>query len=434
MGLKDQLAGYQARMQEISDEIEAVGAAAEVEGRDLNDEDNKMISALSSEFDAVAKSAEAAQNAVDAAEKVRLKRELPAVVAAADQNSRVSANNITGVPARVRTQRSRVYDSTKDAFDCGMSLYAMVGHTRARDYCRNQGIDIRNAMEEGTPSLGGYSVPVEMANTIIRLVEEYGVARRNCRNYPMGSNVTDIPSRVAGLTVNYIGEGQAITPSDITFGTHQLVAQKPAIMSLLSTELDEDSVINVVDLITTEMAWGFAQNEDTQCFLGGGSPITGIKSAVHANSNIDIANAGALTLDDLHGLMGKLPRYPGIAPKWYFSSEMFHTNVAPLLDALGGTTQRMFEEGPQMQLLGYPVEFTQVLSAGGAGAMVGVFGDLGLGTVLGTRRQVTIKRFDELYGASDQIALQSTMRHDFVVVDPGDANGPGCVLTITATA
>ena len=284
------------------------------------------------------------------------------------------------------------------------------------------------------PSEKGNQMKFFKFHAIIRLVEEHGVIRRNARNYPMGSNVTDIPSRTAGLTVNYIGEGQAITASDLTFGTFQLVAKKPAMMSLLSTELDEDSVINVVDLITTEMAWAFAQNEDSQCFLGTGSPITGIQSAVDAASNSDIANAGALTLDDLHGMLGKLPRYPGISPKWYMNSEFFHTSVGPLLDTLGGTTQRMFEDGQQMQLLGYPVEFTQVLAAGGAGAMVAVFGDLGLGTVLGTRRQVTIKRFDELYGASDQIALQSTMRHDFVVVDPGATGAPGCVLTLTTTA
>ena len=57
MALKDQLASYQARMQEISDEIEGVGAAAEIENRDMTDEDSAMIAALSEEFDRVAKSA-----------------------------------------------------------------------------------------------------------------------------------------------------------------------------------------------------------------------------------------------------------------------------------------------------------------------------------------------------------------------------------------
>ena len=433
MSLKTQLAGYEARMHELTDEIEGVGAAAEIDGRDLTEDDSKVIESLSLEFDQIANSAEAARKAIAASEKVKLQRQMPAVVEAADQHSRQVANNITGIPAVARTQRSKVYDSNKDAYDCGMALYSMIGHSKARDYCRNQGIDIRNAMEEGTASLGGYTVPVEMANTIIRLVEEYGVARQYCRNYPMASNVTDIPIRAAGLTVNYIGEGSAITASDLTFGTAQLVAKKPAMMSLLSTELDEDSVINVVDLITTEMAWGFSQNEDEQVFNGTGSPITGIGAAVDAASQVNIATADAITLDDLHACLGKLPRYPGISPRWYFNNEMFHTNVAPLLDALGGTTQRMFEEGNQMSLLGYPVTFTQVLASSGA-AMVGVFGDLSQGTVLGTRRQVTIKRFDELYGASDQIALQSTMRHDFVVVDPGATGAPGCVLTINSAA
>ena len=433
MSLKTQLANYQARMQEISDEIEAVGAAAEIESRDLNDEDNAMIATLSDEYDRVASSAQAAQKALAATEKIRLQRELPAVVAAADDRSRRGANNVSGLPARVRGQRSKVFDTNKDAFDCGMSIYAMIGHRRAKEYCTSQGIEIRNAMEEGTPSLGGYSVPVEMANTIIRLVEQFGVARQFCRNYPMASNVTDIPMRTAGLSVNYIGEGLAITPSDLTFGTAQLVAKKPAMMSVLSTELDEDSVINVVDLITTEMAMGFAYNEDNQVFNGTGSPIEGIFAAVAAGSKVNVATADAITLDDLHAAMGKLPRYPGIMPRWFFNAEMFHTNVAPLLDALGGTTQRMFEEGPQMMLLGYPVTFTNVLASAGA-AGVGVFGDLSQGSVLGTRRQVTIKRLDELYAANDQIGIQATMRHDFVVVDPGTAGAAGAIITINSAA
>lgn len=432
MGLKSQLASHQARMQEISDEIEAVGAAAETEGRDMTAEDSALIDSLSAEFDTTAQAAERCDKAIAAAEKVKAARHMPAILEAA--GAQAAASSITGVPARVKGQRSRVFDSSKAAFDSGMAIYAMIGHPKATQYCQTNGIDIRNDHSTGTPSLGGYTVPVEMANTIIRLVEEYGVMRRNARNYPMGSNVTDVPTRVDGLTVNYIGEGSEISKSDMEFGTIQLVAKKPAIMTLLSTELEEDSIINIVDLLTTEMAWGFAQNEDSQCFVGGGSPITGIKNAVDAASNTDIANAAALTLADLHGMLGKLPRYPGIQPKWYMSSEFFHSIVGPLLDTLGGTNQRHFEEGQQQQCLGYPVEFTNVLNAGGAGTMVAVFGDLGLGTVLGTRRQVTIKRFDELYGANDQIGLQGTMRHDFAVTDPGSTGKPGCVLTLTTTA
>ena len=73
---------------------------------------------------------------------------------------------------------------------------------------------------------------------------------------------------------------------------------------------------------------------------------------------------------------------------------------------MGGTTQRMFEEGPELSLLGYPVTLTNCLASSGA-AMVGVFGDLSQGGVLGTRRNVTIKRFDELYGALEAFILWS---------------------------
>ena len=68
---------------------------------------------------------------------------------------------------------------------------------------------------------------------------------------------------------------------------------------------------------------------------------------------------------------------------------------------------RQIEAGGELMLMGYPVEFTQVLPGEGATAtqMVIVLGDLDLGAYLGTRRTVSVRTLTELYAANDQIGV-----------------------------
>ena len=446
MSLATQLQTLQGRQAEVGDEIEAVGTVAETEGRDLTDDDQKQIQALSDEFEANDSRIKSLKAALDAKHKIEAARITPQLLAQHDQGQSlagVSAAN-AALPARVARVKSKVFNSTKECFEMGMWIGAkLMQKPDCVRYCRDNGVgDYRGAMEGGTDNLGGYTVPDPLAATIIELVERWGVYRQYSRNVTMTSDTLDVPRLDASLTVYYPAEGASLTASDLTFGQVNLIAKKYAQLAIMSTELNEDSVISMTDLITRDMARNFAYSEDLNSFLGDGTGtyggITGINAALNAGATVTASGTSidSITLSDLQMMIGKVKEYGGISPRWFMHKYTYYNAVVDLLTSLGGTDMRQTEEGPEMMILGYPVTFTQVLPGDQASnnSMVAVFGDLDLGTYCGTRRQVSIRVLNELYAATDQIGIMGTMRADTQIHSVGDATEAGAITKLNLAA
>ena len=102
-------------------------------------------------------------------------------------------------------------------------------------------------------------VPNEFSNAIVDLREEFGTFRKNARVQPMPSDHIQIPRRASGLTAYYVGENSAITESQKGWDQITLTAKKLACMTRMSTELAEDSAINVAHDLAREMAYAFAR-------------------------------------------------------------------------------------------------------------------------------------------------------------------------------
>ena len=114
----------------------------------------------------------------------------------------------------------------------------------------------------------------------------------------------------------------------------------------------------------------------------------------------------------------------------------YFTVVVGLLNAQGGTDMRQTEEGGELMLMGYPVTFTQVLpgKSAAAGDLGIVFGDLALGAIMGTSRQLTMRLLTELYAASDQVGMVATSRSDSVIHSVGDADNAGAIVGLELAA
>lgn len=440
--LSGKLAQVQGEMSKLADEIEAIGMVAKSEDRDLSKDEMSMLEESSERFDVLNAQAKTLNKLIDQSNQITSRREAPKTQMVLEQQ----ASQQGVVPFGARRQRSKVYESDFEAYAVGQWIHGVLGkNSDAKNWLRQNAGHWRNAMDGETSTAGIETVPTPLAATIIRLVEEFGVYRRNARPAVMTSNTLDVPSRDAGLTVYYpAAQGDAITASDLTFGQVQLVAKKYAAMSVWSTELDEDSVISMTDLITTELAYAFASAEDLNSFRGDGTAtyggITGIENALLAGSKVTMG-AGETALSDitlahLHTMVGKVPQYTGVNPKFYCHSYVYHTVIVPLLVALGGTDMRQGEAGGGMSLLGYPVEFTQTLPGSGAAAgdMVVVFGDLNLGAFSGQRRQITLRMLQELFAANDQLAMTATMRADSLIHSVGTADDPGAIIGLFLAA
>lgn len=129
-------------------------------------------------------------------------------------------------------------------------------------------LDINKTLVEGTDSKGGYSVPEQFARKIYELVQEKSIMLKFFERVNMTSDTWKAPTLVSGTTVRYPGEAGTITASDVTFGQVTLNAVKLATLTKMSTELMEDSVVDVMNMVADQMAQDIALAIDENVING----------------------------------------------------------------------------------------------------------------------------------------------------------------------
>lgn len=334
-----------------------------------------------------------------------------------------------------------------DAYKSGKWLMATVmGDATARQWCRDHGIEIR-VQTEGVNTAGGFVVPEAMERAIIDLREQYGMFRANARVVPMASDHSLIPRRTGGVTAYFVGETSEITASDKSWNQVELTAKKLGALTRMSTDLNEDAIINIADDLAEEMAWAFAKKED-QCGLDGDGTSTyggmvGLRTRFVDGTHTAGQDAGTtpctawshITLaDEVITIMSKLPSYALPRAKWYINP----AGKAGMCDAIslaaGGNTVREIASGALPMFAGYPVVVSSAMPAAPANAVVyAFFGDLSMSTTFGDRRGITIKVSQDRYLEYDQIGVQATERFCIVNHDLGDNTSAGPIVAMVGT-
>jgi HK97 family phage major capsid protein len=327
---------------------------------------------------------------------------------------------------------------------------------RATKFCAENGIVLDRAMSEGVNESGGFTVPQEFGNDLIDLREMYGVFRRNAKMVPMASDTRSDPRRTGGLTAYFEGEGDAITASDKGWDRVSLTAKKLAVLGRYSSELNEDSIINMADDLAGEIAYAFALKEDQCGFIGDATStyggIIGVAAKLLALSGtianiagLQVASGNAyseVVLTDFLATMGRLPVYADTPnAKWYMHKSVYWNVAAKLVTAAGGVTAAELEGKRGERLLGYPVEFVQVMPSVEANSQVmALFGDLALAASFGSRRDTTIAISEHSRFANDQLEIRGTERFDINVHDVGNASAtaglrvPGPIVGLITAA
>ena len=317
------------------------------------------------------------------------------------------------IPERVKNQRSKHFASSEDAFKSGMWLAALGGNRRAKEFVAAQNI--------GTAADGGNLVPDPLSDALINLMEQRGAARQACQRVVMSADTWTVPKVTAHATVYYPAEAAAITESDLAFSQVQLTAKKLAALVKMSTEVTEDSIVDIMNVVVESIAYSIALEEDKNLFNGvsGGVNANGIAGDASVDDT-NVASAGALALTDLTACASGIGNpIIGAQNAWWMSPVIFNSVVRDLVNAAGGNTIADLEGGQRPLLLGYPVNFVSALpSAPASGELVAVFGDLRLGAYFGDRRALNFKTLSELYMENDQLGVVATERIDIAVSCP----------------
>lgn len=310
---------------------------------------------------------------------------------------------------------------------------------------REKGMNGMKDMGEITQTGGGVLVPTELHDRLIDLMPKYGKFRANATVLPVGSGESLIPQITSDLTVVCTGDGGTISKSGATFSMVKALPKTWAAIAAISNELDEDSVGAIGIIVGQSMARSFAKKEDLCGFLGDGTSTyfshTGIVGKFLSISDTISEIAGlhvqavagawsALTIADFRKVAGLLPEEFDATAKWYMSKRFYYDVVYAIASSEGVASIFEILSGKKaMDLLGYPVEFSNAMPKTGADNQIcAILGDLSAGAYLSQRKGLTLDRSSDVYFASNQLGVRGIQRVDFNVFGCGDTTNPGPIV------
>lgn len=338
-------------------------------------------------------------------------------------------------------------DPIEAAYRSGMWLMATVGQSaRAASWCKDHGVDIQHrVMTTDSGPSGGYLVPDEMEQSIIDLREAYGLARRLCRRRPMASDTKSVPKRAGGVTAYFINEDNAgVTASDKSWANVNFVAKTLAALSLISKNLEEDSIIDTVDDLAMEMAYAFATKED-QCWLigdgtstyGGMQGLLTMFNATAYASRFEAATDHDTFAEydnaDLSGVMAAVADFPGMNPSWVCSKTFAENVFGRLKRTAGGNNGGDLDRRYTYGYGGYPADTSDIMPKVGTSdstTVEALFGDFSMSSSFGDRRGIMVEVLRERYAEKLQVGVLAHERFHIVNHDLGSTTVKGPVAAL----
>jgi len=322
-----------------------------------------------------------------------------------------TANPLTGKPKtpNMEEKTGRASDEYKKAFWNAM-------RTRA-----GEGLDttIRNALQIGTDTEGGYLVPDEFERTLVEALEEENIFRKLAHVITTSTGDRKIPVVASKGTASWVDEEGAIPDSDDSFAQVSIGAYKLGTLIKVSEELLNDSVFNLESYISKEFARRIGNKEEEAFFSGDGTgKPTGILAATGgAQLGVTTAGATAITLDEILDLFYSL-KAPYRNKSVFIMNDATVKTIRKLKDGQGQYLwQPSLQVGTPDMILNRPIYTSAYVPTIASAAKTIVFGDLGYYWVADRQGRV-FKRLNELYAVTGQVGFVATQRVDGKLILP----------------
>lgn len=293
---------------------------------------------------------------------------------------------------------------------------------------------------------GGYLIPTEVHNEIMRIGETTGLIMRDARNF----GVTDIElPTYTGATMqgSYVGEDEAGDESQNDIGVARLKAADWMNIVRLSNKLVKKANVNIAEWLMALVAEGLAYRFDREGFMGGtfaGSPFVGLLAS--SNVTTQTMGSGKTGFEDFDfaeavTATGSIPTAVVGGAGFYFHRTVW-AQIKAKKDVTSGlyefsqnnsnlmALRRAFGIQPVGEIDGYPVFTTDVLpaySASASGTKFGVFANLKVALAYGENGPMETLRSENavVNGVStferNQIAMRFTHSHAISEMLPAGA-------------
>ena len=309
--------------------------------------------------------------------------------------------------AKVDTKTGRAADEYKKAF---------WNATRTRDGISHE---VRNALQVGADSEGGYLVPDEFENTLVQALNDEHIIRNHANVFQTNSGSHKIPVVTAKGTASWVDEEGPIPEGDDAFGQQTIGAHKVGTIIKVSEELLNDSAFDLEGYFTAEFARRIGDKEEEAFFNGDGvgKPLGILADNGGAEVGVTTASATAITAEEIINLYYSLKAPYRRKAIWVFSD----ATMAAVRKLKGSDGQFLWQkalnEGEHATLLGRPIYTSAFMPDLGAGNKVALFGDLHFYWI-GDRQGITFKRLNERYADTGQVGFVASKRLDGKLVLP----------------
>ena len=310
---------------------------------------------------------------------------------------------------------------------------------------------------------GGYLIPSLLLAEVNRFVTQGGIARREFRYLPFSGagNSRYIPTLLTDVTVDWVDEGETKPKTKPTFDRVQQVLKKVAAIVIMTEEIIEDAVIDLVSLCGQLLGEAIAAEEDNQFFAGTGAPWTGIINNANVVSVALAAGVGPLDMrpESLLTMTISIPEGAVAGAKFYMNRQVWAAICARRADAVaendtkGGYLIQQPSQGSPGSIWGFPVVLVEAMpSLTDLGYGEGdtecdpdlpfiIFGNLGRCVVYGDKAGLRVRVLDQasIYDDNDNlinlaerdmVALRVHKRVGYAVILPGGI----CVLATGASS
>ncbi len=278
---------------------------------------------------------------------------------------------------------------------------------------------IRDALQVGTDSEGGFTVPDEFEHTLIEGLQDENIMRGIVHIITTSSGDRRIPIVTSKGSASWIEEEARYPESDDSFGQISLSAHKVGCMIRISEELLNDSAFDLAAYISHEFSRRVGAAEEEAIITGDGShkPTGLLHATLGAQTGVTAASATAITADELIDLQHSLKA--GYRRRACFI--MNDATIKAIRKLKDGNGQYLWQPGLMYgqpdTLLNQKVLTSNYMPLPAAGNKAILYGDYSY-YWLADREGRSMQRLNELYAETGQIGFRITQRLDGRLVLP----------------
>ena len=278
--------------------------------------------------------------------------------------------------------------------------------------------DVRNALQVGEDSEGGYLCPDEFERKLISALEEENVFRPLATKIQTSSGERKIPVITQKGEATWMEEEEAYTLSDDAFGQIAHSAYKVGTAIKISEELLNDSVFDLPSYIAKEFARRIGTKEEEAFLIGDGKgKPTGIFAATGGAENGATTTGAAITFDDVIELFYSLKSPYRKKAVWVLNEQTVKA-LRKIKDNTGNFIwQPSVSAGLPDTILNRPYVTSVYAPTIAAGAKAIAFGDYSYYWVA-DRQGRSLKRLNELFAMNGQVGFLASQRVDGKLILP----------------